>query len=154
MSALRRLRGTHKSVKYVLSSRGKQQLCVHGYMYYENRSAGNTKYWECVQGRTLHCPSKVVTIGEEIVGNKIDHSHAPCSEAMHVAEARNYLRTKAACSSDKPSNIISAQRDSMGATAVAESIDSPHRYLLEVGGFIVVCAAGNLKSLLLECCQI
>lgn len=97
------------------SKRGKDKLCLNGFMFNLNKRRNNTFYWECIQRKHLKCSdiickgkatTKSTSDGEMQIISHTEHSHVPKPENLYLKKTRYNIKEKAATSNAKPCEIL------------------------------------------------
>ncbi|XP_055594895.1 modifier of mdg4-like isoform X32 [Uranotaenia lowii] len=88
-----------REVSYVMTKRGKMQLCIDGYLYTRDKIRSEKQFWACNQSKVFNCTSRAITCksGKDSQPNltvRGTHNHGIISE-RRKAGARAVLLQKA-----------------------------------------------------------
>ncbi|XP_062556648.1 uncharacterized protein LOC134221466 isoform X2 [Armigeres subalbatus] len=50
-----------RNISFVISKRGKTQLCVNGYLYMRVKTTEELQFWSCNQDKVLRCTARATT---------------------------------------------------------------------------------------------
>uniref|UniRef100_A0A182PMZ1 BEN domain-containing protein n=1 Tax=Anopheles epiroticus TaxID=199890 RepID=A0A182PMZ1_9DIPT len=73
----------NKDVMFSETSNGARQLHYQNHVYHRNIKSGNTEYWRCSKAIRLKCKATIVTKGDTMRVNGIDHNHIPMGRLMY-----------------------------------------------------------------------
>ena len=102
------------NVEVVKSMRGKNKICINGYIYTEERQR-NTEpeivkfYWKCENWRNSNCAGRAVTHFNRNVHDVVrlgDHNHAPNASKVQTDKISNELKNLGKNSNDRPIQIV------------------------------------------------
>lgn len=65
------------SYTYVLSRRGKPQLCYQGYLFNSDAIKNGRVYWRCSETRRSTCAARLLTIQDKLIEKQPSHDHLP-----------------------------------------------------------------------------
>lgn len=65
--------------QFVLSRRGKPQLCYQGYLFNSDAIKNGRVYWRCVETRRSTCAARLLTIQDKLIEKQPIHDHEPNS---------------------------------------------------------------------------
>ncbi|XP_068211688.1 uncharacterized protein pre-mod(mdg4)-O [Palaemon carinicauda] len=88
------------------SNKGREKMCVNGYMYTRHSTTNNYRHWRCTK-RGSGCKGRLrtpVDTLEDPVSVNV-HNHQPNEIEVQVTVARVSMKRRATETRDKPSNI-------------------------------------------------
>lgn len=65
------------SYSFVLSRRGKPQLCYQGHLFNSDAIKNGRVYWRCSETRRSTCSARLLTIQDKLIEKQPDHDHPP-----------------------------------------------------------------------------
>ena len=106
-------------LSFVHSEKGKEKLCLDGYLYITDKSVSNKIYWKCEMSKKRKCSARVITVDDSIVKQSGSHNHAGDASGIEAAKVMEKVKEHAANSRDTPQYIVScASADVSCAAAV------------------------------------
>uniref|UniRef100_A0A182JNK3 BEN domain-containing protein n=1 Tax=Anopheles christyi TaxID=43041 RepID=A0A182JNK3_9DIPT len=86
----------NKEVKMYETATGARQLLYQNHVYHRNIKTGNTEYWRCSKAMRLKCKATIVTKGNTMRVNGIEHNHIQMDRLVYglgVNVKRNLKKT-------------------------------------------------------------
>lgn len=65
------------SYSFVLSRRGKPQLCYQGHLFNSDAIKNGRVYWRCSETRRSTCSARLLTIQDKLIEKQPIHDHSP-----------------------------------------------------------------------------
>lgn len=85
-----------KMVEFVVSQKGKNQVCLDGYVYVSEKVCHEKVYWRCSQyTTTFHCRGRLHTV-QGVVIRMTSHNHEPFVDDIKFAKSRS-KKSKKGC---------------------------------------------------------
>jgi hypothetical protein len=86
-------------VRVTFSQKGKQKLCMEGYVYDRNKISkdGRRIYWECERRRDIQCNVRLTTRTEAVLisGPRGEHNHDSNASHIESLDVRQKLKVEA-----------------------------------------------------------
>uniref|UniRef100_A0A182Y4F0 BEN domain-containing protein n=1 Tax=Anopheles stephensi TaxID=30069 RepID=A0A182Y4F0_ANOST len=67
----------NQDVAFGETDNGGKQLTYRNYIYHRNLTTGSTVYWRCSKAMRLKCKATIVTRGDLMRVNNVEHNHVP-----------------------------------------------------------------------------
>lgn len=93
----------------IVSQKGKEKMCVRGYLMIKERNREDIFYWCCEKRKQTNCKGRVTTIfvnGQHHIRKFVDHNHSPEASSSKVAKIIGQIKTKAIETREAPCQII------------------------------------------------
>lgn len=104
-------------MEIITTSRGKQKVCLEGFMYTKQITSKNQIRWQCVK-RNNHCKGVIsTTLDLSQVLNTKPHNHDANPMEVAVAKTKVDMKHLAANTRERPATIVSAKLAELPAAA-------------------------------------
>ncbi|XP_055595662.1 modifier of mdg4-like isoform X25 [Uranotaenia lowii] len=88
-----------KDVSFVVTKRGKMQLCIDGFFFSRDKVSGEKQFWACIQNKVFNCKCRAITQRTSdgkppILTMKESHNHGIISERRKAGELARLLKLR------------------------------------------------------------
>ncbi|XP_050501027.1 FLYWCH-type zinc finger-containing protein 1-like [Diabrotica virgifera virgifera] len=122
------------AAKFFKSSKGKDMLSFHGYLYVQDKSCDTKVYWKCANFKKFSCKGRAIQRRPEEVKETGEHNHAGEAAVITAKEAYSNMKEAAVRTRDTPHYIISNSSCQLhfAASSQLPSIESMKRTIRNV----------------------
>ena len=94
-------------MEFVTTERGGRKLLFEGFCYVKQKELSGRKVcWECELRRKHECKAKLHIVGERVVWQTNEHTHAPNAARVEMLNVRATMKTRAETTAEAPQQII------------------------------------------------
>lgn len=98
-------------MEIIKSNKGRDKICVDGYVYTKHKPVSSGTRWRCVR-RAAGCKGALICKAE-VNRLSVPHDHPPNRSDVNVAKARNKMKQLAMSTTEKPAAIVARATSSL-----------------------------------------